>query len=317
MNIGKQRVLLLTPKLEYPSSFETGNRAQSNTHEKEKMITNNEASKLMARGLTYQATGELKRLELNRQIVAINNFAWRTDQLIAKRDHEKAAKMLQKAVGVAGRMEEPVEEIQRELRIRKRLLEEREKIMPFLRFSSTAPQHEYRMEVLHASTVGPRFADELVCLQYVRNEIFLQDSLGIPPGVEMDDRDPTCKHFIIFLGDAIVGGARVWYQDAATAVLDRIFVVPEHRGRGLARKLFSAITCDPHSGPGERLLIAIRNDPPESESQRIRSKLTEKLLASGQFRMVQANMFLPHAGMAGSLGAGVHVSLMETIIRVT
>jgi len=55
---------------------------------------------LMAKSLSYQVHGDTKKLEQNRQMVAINNFLWRTDQLIWRREHAPASKMLQKAAGV-------------------------------------------------------------------------------------------------------------------------------------------------------------------------------------------------------------------------
>jgi len=81
------------------------------------MMSNVEANKLMAKGLSYQVSGEMKKLEQNRQMVAINNFLWRTDQLIWRREDVSASKMLQKAVGVSLRMEEAPESLLRELRI--------------------------------------------------------------------------------------------------------------------------------------------------------------------------------------------------------
>ena len=274
-------------------------------------MSTSEAHRLMAKGLTYQANGEIKKLELNRQIVAVNNFLWRTDQLIARREHVAAAKMLQKATGVASRMENPVEDIVRELRIRKKLLDEREFIMPLLRLDMPPPANDFRLEVMDFDSYGIRFHDELECLNYVRAEIF-HEAHGVPLNSEMDERDELSRHFVLHLGDAIVAGARVWAQDKSSFVLDRIFVAPEYRGRRLATRLLEAALQD-CGRAGARLLIAIRNDSPESESQRTRIRLRDRLIASGRYRIANPNLFLPHVGVAGQFGAGVFVTLLEPL----
>lgn len=273
-------------------------------------MTGSDAHRLMAKGLAYQANGDTKRLELSRQMVAINNFLWRTDQLIASREHSNAIKMLQKASGVASRMEEKVPEVLRELRIRKHLLEERQMIIPFLNLNVPAPMGEFRLQLVSSDALGPeKFKDHLECLLFVRNEIF-HDALGIGLNLEMDERDDIATHFVLYLGDAIVAGARTWLQNPQVLILDRIFVVHEYSGRGLAKRLFQAV-LEQTRNFGLKFMILMRNDPPDSESQRIRVRLKEKICSTGQFRLVDENMFLPHVGVAGQFGGGVSVSVLQ------
>ena len=125
-----------------------------------------------------------KKSELQRQTVAVNNFLWRTDQLIWRREDVAAGKMLQKAILVSKRMTETPEEMAKELRIRTQLLKEREAILPFLRSivsSNTLIRYEAYDMCSGPSEDGTwppkrRFDDELECLLAVRNEVYVKEA---------------------------------------------------------------------------------------------------------------------------------------------
>jgi len=291
----------------------------------------------MAKGLSYQVSGETKKIEQNRQLVAINNFLWRTDQLIAQREHVSASKMLQKAIGVAGRMDEQPEETMRELRIRKQLLGEREAIVPQLRIAVPRP-NDFHVEFFDSSS-GPQadpslepgapwppnrnFMDELEALVYVRGEVF-NSELGCVPQLENDERDEISRHCVLYMGDCIIGGGRMWvhhplpdsplsvYAPIPVAVLDRLFVIPEYRGRGLARRLLTAMGAEARR-LGFPMFVLIRNDtsPQESSNQRFRDVVRSKLATSKSFRMVSSEVRIPHHGVSGGLGAGIVATVFE------
>jgi GNAT superfamily N-acetyltransferase len=241
--------------------------------------------------------------------------------------------MLQKAFGVAGRMDEQPEDIMRELRIRKRLLNERQAIMPLLRFDALA-NVDFRCEIFD-SVNGPgatsngsaepqpwppgrHFRDELENLLYVRNEVFIDELQG-QVQQESDDRDEIARHCVMFLGDSIVGGARIWVQSPTAdsfapihvVILDRLFVIREYRGRRLADAILSVVRNDAKR-LALPLFIAIRNEQGEGESRRIRERLISKLAASTQsYRLLSNNAWIPHAGISGNLGTGVFATVFE------
>ena len=72
----------------------------------------------------------------------------------------------------------------------------------------------------------------------VRRAVFI-DEQGVPEAVEMDDEDDNATHFVAFdptHGDP-VGTTRIRELDDETAKIERVAVLPEHRGEGLGLRL--------------------------------------------------------------------------------
>src|SRR5262245_17240129 len=65
--------------------------------------------------------------------------------------------------------------------------------------------------------------------------------------------------FGVFLGGQQVGFARVITDFATLAYIADVFVLPEHRGRGIAKMLMQAILSHPQLQGLRRLLLATRD----------------------------------------------------------
>lgn len=75
--------------------------------------------------------------------------------------------------------------------------------------------------------------------------------------VERSARGSLC--FSLFFGDAQVGFARVVTDRATFAYLADVYVLPEHRGRGLSKWLMETITAHPDLQGLRRWLLATRD----------------------------------------------------------
>lgn len=288
------------------------------------MLTNSDTSKLMAKSLMLQNQGDVRVSERNRQVVAINNFLWRADQRIWRREDEQASRMLHKAIGVSTRMEDGTpEDLSHELQFRKQLLEDRSQLLPLLRFTAN-PYEDVRFEAFDASRgpgengewpVNRCFDDEVELVVFVRNQVLAE-------GLETDGRDGISRYCVVWLGDAIVAGARWWISPPShhhqqtslasvpVAVLDQLFVVHEYRGRGLAKALFDFVRTDAQYP----LFVVLRNEQDDSPGRRIKEQIRDKLLLSKLYRLRGASMWVPHEGLAGNFGGGVHATVLEPVL---
>lgn len=71
-------------------------------------------------------------------------------------------------------------------------------------------------------------------LRAIRFEVFV-DEQGVPPEIEMDDRDPHCIHLLAVSGDEAVGTARIDIQQSGK--VGRLAVLPDSRRLGIGRRL--------------------------------------------------------------------------------
>ena len=109
-------------------------------------------------------------------------------------------------------------------------------------------------EQYEISTDRSRF-DVAVIHDFLRSSYWAQ---GISRAVvERSIQHSLC--FGAFLGGQQVGFARVITDFAAFAYLADVFVVPEHRGRGVAKMLMRAIVEHPELQGLRRLLLATRD----------------------------------------------------------
>lgn len=89
------------------------------------------------------------------------------------------------------------------------------------------------LEVLDADrSLEPAFA--------VRRAVFV-DEQGVPEDREMDGRDDEAVHLLARVDGDPVGTARLRTVDDATGKVERVAVLPEHRGEGWGRRLMSAV----------------------------------------------------------------------------
>ena len=79
-----------------------------------------------------------------------------------------------------------------------------------------------------------RYDDEEPLLRAIRFEVFV-DEQGVPPAIEMDERDPHCAHLLAFDAEIAVATARI------DLVLDgkvgRLAVRADWRGQRIGRAL--------------------------------------------------------------------------------
>lgn len=73
----------------------------------------------------------------------------------------------------------------------------------------------------------------------VRREVFVEEQ-NVAPSVEFDDKDDEARHFVARMGSDPAGTARVRLIDQETAKVERVAVLPEHRSRGVGRRVVEA-----------------------------------------------------------------------------
>jgi predicted GNAT family N-acyltransferase len=81
------------------------------------------------------------------------------------------------------------------------------------------------------------FAADFSLIRSVRYAVFV-DEQHVPEDVELDDRDPYCRHFLALArGGAPVGTARI---DLESGKVGRLAVLAPYRSRGIGRALMQA-----------------------------------------------------------------------------
>ncbi len=91
-------------------------------------------------------------------------------------------------------------------------------------------------------STDPERIDINALYRYLHDEAYW--SQGIPRDViERSIRHSLC--FGVYDGDAMVGFARVISDYATFAYLGDVFVLPDHRGKGLSKKMMEAISNHP------------------------------------------------------------------------
>ena len=88
-------------------------------------------------------------------------------------------------------------------------------------------------EISIADAAGP--ADMASCFA-IRREVFCVEQ-GVSEALEIDGRDPECRHFILRLDGQAVGTARVRPLKPGVAKIERVAILAHHRGGGLGSAL--------------------------------------------------------------------------------
>ena len=91
----------------------------------------------------------------------------------------------------------------------------------------------YQPEVHIREVSGQR---ELRLAQSIRHAVFTEEQ-GISPELDADGRDLSSHHILLYFGAQAVATGRLTRQDEQEGVLARIAVLPEHRGRGLGKRV--------------------------------------------------------------------------------
>jgi predicted GNAT family N-acyltransferase len=78
------------------------------------------------------------------------------------------------------------------------------------------------------------FGADIAALRFIRLAVFVEEQ-GVPVGLEFDEHDPHCRHFLAMADGAAVGTARI--DLAQGAKLGRLAVLREFRGFGAGRAL--------------------------------------------------------------------------------
>ncbi|MDE0059580.1 MAG: GNAT family N-acetyltransferase [Defluviicoccus sp.] len=70
----------------------------------------------------------------------------------------------------------------------------------------------------------------------IRREVFCIEQ-GVSEELEIDGRDPQCRHFLLRLDGLAVGTARVRPLEPGVAKIERVAILARHRGGGLGSAL--------------------------------------------------------------------------------
>ena len=76
--------------------------------------------------------------------------------------------------------------------------------------------------------------------QKIRNEIFVQEQ-GIPLHLDLDGLDINSYHALAYIDDIAIGVARLAILENNDAVMARIAIKKDYRGRGIATKLIESL----------------------------------------------------------------------------
>ena len=74
----------------------------------------------------------------------------------------------------------------------------------------------------------------------VRVTVFVQEQ-GVPPEIELDEADPTCRHAMAVLPDGSVVGTGRLLPDGHVG---RMAVLPGWRGKGVGARLLAALVAE-------------------------------------------------------------------------
>jgi len=78
------------------------------------------------------------------------------------------------------------------------------------------------------------YAAEEMSLRSIRFAVFV-DEQGVPPEIEMDERDPHCIHLIAYSGAEPIATARIDIEQAGK--VGRLAVLAKYRGHGIGSAL--------------------------------------------------------------------------------
>jgi len=90
------------------------------------------------------------------------------------------------------------------------------------------------MEQLKIKTVN--YSQHLTEINSIRRVVF-QIEQGVPSELEFDGKDETAQHLLAYLNDKPVGTLRMRNLDANMVKIERLAVLKEARGKGIADQL--------------------------------------------------------------------------------
>lgn len=90
------------------------------------------------------------------------------------------------------------------------------------------------MEVIHVKT-----EEQLRDAYAIRKKVFVEEQ-HVPIEIEIDEHDANSSHFVLYDGDKPVGAGRFRILDGKGKV-ERICILPTHRGRGAGLKIMEKI----------------------------------------------------------------------------
>jgi len=88
----------------------------------------------------------------------------------------------------------------------------------------------------------------------VRDRVFV-DEQDVPKDLEYDGRDADAVHALARDGDEAIGTGRLRTVDGSTAKIERLAVLPRHRGRGIGRQLVETLEATARDRGLERIVL--------------------------------------------------------------
>ncbi len=82
------------------------------------------------------------------------------------------------------------------------------------------------------------FAADFASIRHIRETVFI-DEQRVPRELEFDERDPLCRHVLVFDGDAPVGTGRLDLEYGGK--VGRVAVVATHRRAGVGAALMQRL----------------------------------------------------------------------------
>lgn len=74
----------------------------------------------------------------------------------------------------------------------------------------------------------------------IRRKVFVEEQ-GIPLHLEIDEHDATATHFIILEDETPIAAARLRETELNVGKVERVCVLPEHRGKHLGVRVMEAL----------------------------------------------------------------------------
>lgn len=77
----------------------------------------------------------------------------------------------------------------------------------------------------------------------IRREVFCVEQ-GVSENLEIDGRDPECRHYLLRVSGRTIGTARVRPTEPGVAKIERVAILSPHRGAGLGSALMRHVLRD-------------------------------------------------------------------------
>ena len=82
--------------------------------------------------------------------------------------------------------------------------------------------------------------ESIITSQKIRNEVFVQEQ-GIPLHLDLDGLDANSYHSLVYIDDIAIGVARLALVKNNNAVMARIAIKKDYRGKGIATRLVESL----------------------------------------------------------------------------